>query len=311
MILFTVFYFLQSYLTCLFTVFTITIHVRRVRRAYHLHTLGIFWYAVMATSREAYDTLLQKGVNTFLAVDGDIQQDAIPWGSPMFNKLSAQHIQALATIAEYGFTVFYSDTDAAWLRDPSPFIQGQTAVDIALSSDGLRPSPGTTALTLEEPAGFSHSNLNIGMMLVRPTPNAIALLRFWYDELTARNPNNDLDQVVFARLVRRSATLTEPTGAPLPQRTWKGWGRNVSIGVLPIAYFSSGHTYFVGQWFHREGEGALPYLMHATFTFSQHDGKRHRLRDALMWVIDPPEYYSSAEGYLYYEPEIPDDWVKR
>lgn len=38
--------------------------------------------------------------------------------------------------------------------------------------------------------------------------------------------------------------------------------------------------------------------------FAAGQGKRHRLREAMLW-IDPPEYYDHPRGFVHYTPFIP------
>ncbi len=54
------------------------------------------------------------------------------------------------------------------------------------------------------------------------------------------------------------------------------------MGILPVALFASGHTYFV-QRLH-EQMGLDVYAVHATFQYSGTPGKRHRMRERLLWL---------------------------
>ena len=61
----------------------------------------------------------------------------------------------------------------------------------------------------------------------------------------------------------------------------RGFDGNLVLGILPVSQFSSGHTYFVQRMGERLG---LPqYAVHATFQFSGTPGKRHRMRERLLW----------------------------
>lgn len=53
------------------------------------------------------------------------------------------------------------------------------------------------------------------------------------------------------------------------------------MGILPVATFCSGHTFFVQHM--ADVLGLEPYVVHATFQFSGTPGKRHRMREALLW----------------------------
>ena len=61
--------------------------------------------------------------------------------------------------------------------------------------------------------------------------------------------------------------------------------------MLPLALFCGGHNYYVGQFAQRNGWE--PYSIHTTFQYGGAPGKRHRLREAGVW-IDPPKYYDPA-----------------
>ena len=68
------------------------------------------------------------------------------------------------------------------------------------------------------------------------------------------------------------------------------------MGILPVTTFASGHTHFVQRL--AEAAGDVPYVVHATFQFSGTAGKRHRLRDGLLWAVDGPEHYDPPGGLL-------------
>lgn len=75
------------------------------------------------------------------------------------------------------------------------------------------------------------------------------------------------------------------------------------MGILPVALFASGHTYFVQHMADKLGMKA--YVVHATFQFSGTHGKRHRLREALLWDVDPPGYFNPPGGLLVFTADVP------
>lgn len=75
------------------------------------------------------------------------------------------------------------------------------------------------------------------------------------------------------------------------------------MGILPVATFASGHTFFVQRMHERLKQKA--YVVHATFQFSGTDGKRHRMREAMLWDVDPPEYYDPPGGFLVFDADVP------
>lgn len=62
------------------------------------------------------------------------------------------------------------------------------------------------------------------------------------------------------------------------------------MGVLPLAYFASGHVYFTQQM--HVTMGIRPYAVHATFQFSGTPGKKNRFREAGLW-LEKPEYFKA------------------
>jgi hypothetical protein len=73
---------------------------------------------------------------------------------------------------------------------------------------------------------------------------------------------------------------------------------------LPARAFCSGHVYWVQQ-------GGQPHdcvSVHTTFTEGGYAGKVHRLREAHLWLLDPPSYYESPHGFLSFTPpQLPAD----
>mmetsp|Transcript_17242 Transcript_17242/g.53448 ORF Transcript_17242/g.53448 Transcript_17242/m.53448 type:complete len:960 (+) Transcript_17242:82-2961(+) len=80
--------------------------------------------------------------------------------------------------------------------------------------------------------------------------------------------------------------------APVPQQRvpyWM-WGGRVRAGLLPMAHFLQGHTYFL-QHLHVQ-LGTEPVHVHVTYTNAGDFGKRFRLRSAGLWQAEAPEHYS-------------------
>lgn len=61
----------------------------------------------------------------------------------------------------------------------------------------------------------------------------------------------------------------------------RGYDGRLKIGILPVSTFCSGHTFFVQRM--ADAMGLKPYVVHATFQFSGTPGKRHRMRESLLW----------------------------
>ena len=74
-----------------------------------------------------------------------------------------------------------------------------------------------------------------------------------------------------------------------------------TLGTLPLRAFTGGHTYFMQGVRNREGHSlprAAPLTVHFTFQYSDTPdfphGKRQRAREAGLWAVDPPEYFTDG-----------------
>lgn len=75
--------------------------------------------------------------------------------------------------------------------------------------------------------------------------------------------------------------------------TCRAYDGSIMMGILPVATFCSGHTFFVQGM--ADVLGLEPYVVHATFQFSGTPGKRHRMREALLWDVVSLSYVT-VEG---------------
>jgi len=108
------------------------------------------------------------------------------------------------------------------------------------------------------------------------------------------------DQVLFASVLRRGGGGGVDSHRLKPLFKKAGGGQ-VKAGVLPVSLFASGHTHFVSRMAHLMH--TTPYMVHTTFQYGGAQGKRHRLREGMMWE-DAPEYYAGPD-FLTYELDLP------
>jgi len=94
------------------------------------------------------------------------------------------------------------------------------------------------------------------------------------DKIWDQNAFNDLKG-------KDNSCQYQPDGTGLAKGAYGG---KATIGVLPVAQFSNGHTFYV-QRTHTQHELA-PYAVHATFQYGGTPGKRHRMREANVWMGD-------------------------
>ena len=85
----------------------------------------------------------------------------------------------------------------------------------------------------------------------------------------------------------------------------RGYDGKFLFGILPVATFCSGHTFFVQRM--PEKLGLDPYVAHATYQYSGTPGKRHRFREALLWnvrltlscLLPPLKHMAVAHGSVW------------
>ncbi|XWS49431.1 hypothetical protein CRYUN_Cryun12cG0003200 [Craigia yunnanensis] len=106
------------------------------------------------------------------------------------------------------------------------------------------------------------------------------------------------DQNGFNELVRRQTGPAVDDDSGL----FYSFDGNLKLGILPESIFCSGHTYFVQAMY--EQLRLEPYALHTTFQYAGTEGKRHRLREGMVFY-DPPEYYDAPGGFLSFKPFIP------
>ena len=147
-----------------------------------------------------------------------------------------------------------------------------------------------------------HSAFNIGYMFFRKS--AMPLVEEWR-RVIREQPKTRWDQGEFNRLARYQWKPHETKGLSDPRLFWS-YKQVVIGGVLPLSLFCGGHNYFVGQFAQRMGW--KPYSIHTTYQYAAAAGKRHRLREAGVW-IDPPEYYDLPEGLLSFALEVPREMI--
>ena len=91
--------------------------------------------------------------------------------------------------------------------------------------------------------------------------------------------------------LRAEATHAAVVGAAPP--------RSFNLAPLSARHFCSGHVYWLQQ---RATPGECASV-HTTFTEGGYDGKIWRFREASLWLMDPPEYFSGR--FLTFTPPQP------
>ncbi|CAN6316703.1 unnamed protein product [Urochloa humidicola] len=236
--------------------------------------------------------LYLRGVPAF-DMDSRMATEDAGWGSPTFHKMGREKVLLINALLPFGYELLMCDTDMVWLKNPLPYLARYPDADLLTSSDQVIPTVTDDSLeNWREVTGA----FNIGIFHWRPTEPAKMLAKEWKDlvlsddKLWDQNAFNDLVRKNFGKPVEGQGDLVY------------SYDGKLKLGVLPASIFCSGHTYFVQGMYkqlHLE-----PYAVHTTFQYAGTEGKRHRLREAMLF-FDQPSYYDSPGGFLSFKPNIP------
>ncbi|KAF7829106.1 arabinosyltransferase XEG113-like [Senna tora] len=258
----------------------------------HLTDLGLSNLLVGAMDTKLLEALYWKGVPVF-DMGSHMSTVDVGWGSPTFHKMGREKVILIDSILPYGFELLMCDTDMVWLKNPLPYLARYPEADVLTSSDQVIPTVVDDSLeTWQEVSGA----YNIGIFHWRPTESATKLAKEWKKMLLA--DEKIWDQNGFNEIVRKQL------GPPVDEESGLvyAFDGKLKLGILPASIFCSGHTYFVQAMYQQLR--LEPYAVHTTFQYAGTEGKRHRLREAMVFH-DPPEYYNPPGGFLSFKPSIP------
>ncbi|KAB2070496.1 hypothetical protein ES319_A08G159100v1 [Gossypium barbadense] len=258
----------------------------------HLTDLDVSNLLVGAMDTKLLEALYWKGVPVF-DMGSHMSTIDVGWGSPTFHKMGREKVLLINAILPFGYELLMCDTDMVWLKDPLPYLAQYPDADILTSSDQVVPTVVDDRLADWKQVGAAY---NIGIFHWRPTEPAIKLAKEWKDMLLA--DEKIWDQNGFNELARKQTgpAIDDDSGL------FYAFDGTLKLGILPESIFCSGHTYFVQAMY--EQLRLEPYALHTTFQYGGTEGKRHRLREAMVFY-DPPEYYDAPGGFLSFKPSIP------
>nr|XP_016464404.1 PREDICTED: arabinosyltransferase XEG113-like isoform X1 [Nicotiana tabacum] len=258
----------------------------------HLTDMGVENLLVGAMDTKLLEALYWKGVPVF-DMGSHMSTVDVGWGSPTFHKMGREKVVLIDSILPFGFELLMCDTDMVWLKNPLPYIARFPEADVLTSTDQVVPTVTDDRLDMWQQVGAAY---NIGIFHWRATESSKKLAREWKEMILA--DDKIWDQNGFNELVRRQLGPSVDDDSGLVY----AYDGNLKLGLLPASIFCSGHTYFVQAMFqHLRLE---PYAVHTTFQYAGTEGKRHRLREAMVFY-DPPEYYDPPGGLLTFKPSIP------
>lgn len=258
----------------------------------HLTDLGLSNLLVGAMDTKLLEALFWRGIPVF-DMGSHMSTIDVGWGSPTFHKMGREKVILIDAILPFGYELLMCDTDMVWLKNPLPYFARFPGADVLTSSDQVVPTVVDDSLDVWQQVGAAY---NIGIFHWRPTRAAKKLAKEWREMLLA--DDKIWDQNGFNEIVRRQLGPSVDDGSGLAY----AFDGNLKLGILPATIFCSGHTFFVqGMYQQLRLE---PYAVHTTFQYAGTEGKRHRLREAMVFY-DPPEYYDSPGGFLSFKPAIP------
>ncbi|KAI7994601.1 Arabinosyltransferase XEG113 [Camellia lanceoleosa] len=258
----------------------------------HLTDFGLDNILVGAMDTKLLEALYWKGIPVF-DMGSHMSTTDVGWGSATFHKMGREKVVLIDTILPFGFELLMCDTDMVWLKNPLPYLARFPEADVLTSSDQVSPTVADDRLDIWKEVGAAY---NIGIFHWRPSDATKKLANEWKDMLLA--DDKIWDQNGFNELVRRQLGPSVDEDSELAY----AYDGKLKLGVLPASIFCSGHTYFVQAMYQQLR--LEPYAVHTTFQYGGTEGKRHRLREAMIFY-DPPEYYDSPGGFLTFKPSIP------
>ena len=313
----------------------------------HLARVGLRRSALVGATDDAAAAHLAPrvgGAHCF-RIMSQIGRGEAKWGSPGFAHMGRTKAQLLRQLLSYNTTVLFADVDVVILHDPRPFLGTalSAGADVLFHTDGFGSSTEVVSDGgLERPEWGWGPELNTGLFLA--TPRALALAQRWCEAVAsdAAFANWKNDQQALNELMRQdvrvplpstgsmqearphgsavAATATDAVGDAatraivrlrMRSRLIRAFGGQLLLGLLPSHLFPSGHVFFIQRALHKLN--LVPLAVHLTFQNCDQAGKRHRMREGGLWLLDTvaSRYYTPAGGLLSYEPDLPPSLTRR
>ena len=204
----------------------------------------------------------------------------------LYPKMSVLKVGFYRELLKFGYNVWACDADAVLVGDPRPLMREPEWRDaqVAAATDCID-------IPLDNRRPLLHCDLNTGLVFMRSEPAVIDFVLRWRETIASAKELRIRDQAAFNMLLKarplRQAKFRLFTAANGPKN-------DLLLGVLPLARFLNGHTRFVQHAHTLPGAAAL--AVHMTYQFAEGAkfayGKRQRLREARLWLVDDDAYYS-------------------
>ena len=228
-------------------------------------------------------------------------------GSASFKKMGSVKTKFIQDLLDLGLAPILSDADVVWMQDPRPLFNNGTYkyADVLISSDCI-----DTESDRRDDARCRNVNFNTGVLHFRPTEQAKEFVQKWKDKVASSTIAWMRDQPAFNLLAREgNPPLSPAVSVPKEFHGQPGYrsiifaaNNTIRMGVLPVALFSSGHTFFVQEHHVYHPEDGAPYAVHMTYQYGDSSkfayGKRERLRQHGLWYAEDENGYWKSTKYL-------------
>jgi hypothetical protein len=213
----------------------------------------------------------------------------------LYPKMSVLKVGFYGELLSFGYNVWACDADAIIASDPRAMLREEpwALADVAIATDCID-VPGDTRYPL------LHCDFNTGLVYLRARPDVLDFVERWRETIATAKEARIRDQAAFNMMTKLrplQQMRDAATNKPIPRvfKATNGGDGHIKLAVLPLNRYLNGHTYFV-QHVHTL-PSALPALsVHMTYQFAEGSkfayGKRQRLRQAGLWLVDDDSYYN-------------------
>ncbi|EFN52091.1 hypothetical protein CHLNCDRAFT_59017 [Chlorella variabilis] len=222
--------------------------------------VGIDYYFVAATDANTSRRLIDMDEPCFDRVDEKVTALGLQWGHEGWRHMTWAKVFVLDAIVDWGFNVVVSDVDVVWFKDPLPLFD------------------------IHQDAG---KRIRATCCSARMARAAIMILAIADWRRAAAHITTSTLECAY-KLMRTPIVQPHPTA----ERLKGAFNNSVWMGIIPPSIASNAHSYFL-QRLHKVKQ-VEPYMVHMTWTYNGIPGKRSRLRDAGLWMVDSPEYYNDG-----------------
>ena len=288
---------------------------------FHVCKLGMgFRTVVAAYDAELFATLRERQIPAYNYTG------ALPHihfrGTPfLFHRMGYLKAMTIREVLLTGRHVLVSDSDVAWLRDPTAELDALAlagaslapatdCINVAADKDKT-PRPASAYLCGHNPGAKSGAVFNTGVIFLAATNATVHFCERWADatlHLPAEQWWSD-DQGVFNKLLTGHGTWPFADTGFYPVRAASTDGKLIHgpfglvLAPLPAERYCSGHLVWVQQ-------AARPlqcHAVHATFTEFGDAGKRWRFMEAGLWGALPKRFHTEGHFLTFEPPQPPAD----